>query len=437
MSSTLYLLVDFIFNILLFLIYRLFLHSSLSKKSEIEIIISSSLLLTIGVYIFEEAILYFSGLLTGIFINGAVLSVISVLFCLFCFDDKISAKIYTPVLVISLQTIFKLLYCLMVIYIVKTDLNHLFTNNTEYRIIFSLVTDSSFLTMIYIIIKIKNGSSFWILLFPLILCMAFFISFGTASNEHISDWNMHYLLVIILSIIIITTAIIILSEKIIKNNKLKTQNLIIQKEQEIYKKQIKEANSYIEEITKIKHDMKNKIFCISELISNGNTGEAVQLCDDIKTELNNTIYMFNTDNIYLNSILNVVYKKARENNIDIKVFIKTDLQYISGTDVISLLGNLCDNAIEYLSNENSDREFTVSLFEKGNNYIISVKNHIKTSVLTDNKDLKTSKENSLFHGFGLKTVNSIVKKYNGLLDISENDNMFIVNIMIGIPSTTK
>lgn len=101
------------------------------------------------------------------------------------------------------------------------------------------------------------------------------------------------------------------------------------------------------------------------------------------------------------------------------------------------MGNLCDNAIEALSKENNNREFTVSLFEKGNNYIISVKNHISSSVLTDNKDLKTSKPDSVFHGLGLKTVNSIVKKYNGILDISEEDYTFIVNIMIGIPSTTK
>ena len=298
MSSTLYLLVNFIFNTVQFLIFGLFLHSALNKKTELTVIISLSLLLTMCVYISEEAVLYFSGLLTGIVIKETVFLIAAVLFCWLCFDDKASARIYTPVLVISLQTMFKLLYCLMAIYIVKTDLNNLFTNNTEYRIIFSLVTNSSFLLMIYIINKIKNGSSFFILVFQLILCMAFFIPFGTASNEHISDWNMHYLLIIILSIIIITAAIIILSEKIIKNNQLKTQNLIIQNEREIYKKQIKEASSYIEEIAKIKHDMKNKVFCISELISNGNTDEAVRLCDDIKIELNNSTYIFNTDNIY-------------------------------------------------------------------------------------------------------------------------------------------
>lgn len=437
MSSVLYLLTNFIFNTVFFLIYRLFLHSALNKKTELTVIISSSLVLTLCVYISEEAVLHFSGLLTGILIKEVVFLITAILFCLLCFDDKVSARIYTPVLVILLQTIFKLLYCLMAIYIVKTDLNNLFTNNTEYRIIFSLVTNSSFLLMIYIINKIKNGGSFLLLFFPLILCMVFFIPFGTASNEHISDWNMHYLLIIILSVIIITAAIIILSEKIIKNNQLKTQNLIIQNEQEIYKKQIKEASGYIEEIAKIKHNMKNQIFCISELISNGNTDEAVRLCDDIKTELNNSTYIFNTDNIYLNSILNVIYKKARENNIDIKAVIKTDLKYISGTDIISLLGNLCDNAIEALCKENNNKELNISLFEKGNNYIISVKNHISSSVLTDNKDLKTSKENPLFHGFGLKTVNSIVKKYNGISDISEKDDMFIVNIMINIPSTTK
>ena len=135
--------------------------------------------------------------------------------------------------------------------------------------------------------------------------------------------------------------------------------------------------------------------------------------------------------------LNVVYKKAKEKNIDIKIVVKTNLEYIDGTDLISILGNLCDNAIEALDFLKHDRNLTVSIFEKGGNYIISVKNYVEESVLKHNKTLRTSKSDKSIHGFGLKNISDIVKKYDGILDISEEMNLFIVNIMIEIPSTTE
>ena len=52
---------------------------------------------------------------------------------------------------------------------------------------------------------------------------------------------------------------------------------------------------------------------------------------------------------------------------------------------------------------------TVSIFEKGDNYIISVKNYIEESVLARNETLKTFKSDKSFHGLGLKNVRSIVK----------------------------
>ena len=436
MSNLLYVSADLMANIILFLLCGLFLHPRVDRKKYRMIIIAAAFLMTMIAHMLEEGVLFFSGLLIGILLKEAAFFIITLLFCLSCFDSKILARIGTAVLVISLQTISKLMWYSTILYLSQLNVSHIFINSIEYRMIFSLVTEFSYSLLLYIISKIKSGSNFLVLFFPLAVYAAFFIPFGTATQEHIPYWNLRYCSVIILLIIMIAAAILVLSDKISKNNELKTQNRIIQSEQEMYRKQVAESNKYIEEIASIKHNMKNKIWCISELIKNGNTEEALELCDDINNELNRSAYRFYTDNIYLNSILNVICKKAKEKHIDIKTVIKTDLKQINGTDLISLLGNLCDNAIEALENIN-DKICMISLFEKGGCYIISVKNRIAGSVLSDNHELKTSKEDALYHGYGLKTVRSIVRKYDGILDISEEDHLFVVNIMMGIPSTTK
>lgn len=42
----------------------------------------------------------------------------------------------------------------------------------------------------------------------------------------------------------------------------------------------------------------------------------------------------------------------------------------------------------------------------------------------------TTKKDSINHGFGLKSIENIVKKYNGDLKICTNNNIFELNIIL-------
>lgn len=438
MSSLSYLLINFCICISILLIGRFFFNFRFKKSICLCSSIVFSLFFTIMSYIFEDNILFFYGLVPLIICEELFCLAIMMVFYLCFFEGKRLKKIYLVCFFILINLIFYILYYLLVLLIGDNAYN-LFVNNVEYKFIFKLVINFSFGLMVYVIYKVRKNTrkNFKILILPILIYTIVLFPLGMASNDYISTWNMHYLCIIVFSIMGVTILGIVLFEKIVKSNALKVKNLIMLKEQEMYKAQIERANVYIEEIAKIKHDMKNEIFCISEMVSNGNDIQAIQLCNNITDKLNNSTYIFHTSNIYLNSILNVVYKKAKEKNIDIKIVVKTNLEYIDGTDLISILGNLCDNAIEALDFLEHDRNLIVSMFEKGGNYIISVKNYVEESVLKHNKTLRTSKLDKSIHGFGLKNVSNIVKKYDGILDISEEMNLFIVNIMIEIPSATE
>lgn len=438
MSSLLYLLLNFFVSIATLLMGRFFFNFRFKKSICLCSSIVISLFFTIMLYIFEDSLLYFYGLLFLIICERLFHWFIMILFYLFFLQGKKSSKICLVSSIILLSLIFHMSYYLLVSFI-GSNACKLFADNAEYRLIFKLVINFSFGLMIYVICKIRKNRkrNRKILILPIFIYTVILFPLGMASNDYISTWNMDYLCIIVFSIIVVTVFGIVLFEKVVRSNELKVKNSVMQKEQEMYKSQIERSNEYIEEIAKIKHDMKNEIFCICEMISNGNNTQAIQLCNNMTEKLNKSTYIFHTGNIYLNSILNVAYKRAKERNIDIKVIVNTDLRYIDGTDLISLLGNLCDNAVEALEHLKKNRNMTVSIFEKGDNYIISVKNYIEESVLARNETLKTFKSDKSFHGLGLKNVRSIVKKYDGLLDIHEEMNLFIVNIMIDIPSITK
>ena len=304
MSSLLYLLINFSVCISILLIGRLFFNFRLKKSICLYLSVGFSSFFTIMLYIFEDSILCFYGLLPLIICEEIFCLSIVIIFYLCFFEGTIWKKIRIACFIILSNLIFHILYYLLVSLIGNNTYN-LLVNNVEYKFIFRMVINFSFGLMVYVIYKIRKDTrkNFKILTLPIFIYTIVLFPLGMASNDYISTWNMHYLCIILFSIIGVTILGIVLFEKIVRSNALKVKNLIMSKEQEMYKAQIERANSYIEEIAKIKHDMKNEIFCISEMISNGNNIQAIQLCNNITDKLNNSTYIFHTSNIYLNSIL--------------------------------------------------------------------------------------------------------------------------------------
>ena len=91
-----------------------------------------------------------------------------------------------------------------------------------------------------------------------------------------------------------------------------------------------------------------------------------------------------------------------------------------------ILGNLLDNALEAVSlvNENQFIDFGMSC-SKGM-MIIKISNPYKNAVKRENGKIVTSKEDKINHGIGLRSVNEILDKYNGMTKIDTHDNIFTI-----------
>lgn len=425
------------FPVVLTMLCGCFLSRKYSKAKTLAFIIPASALMLLADYFIGNSIIVIldCALLWRAGLRAIAFSVISVLYCLFVFKNRISQKIGIPLLINLIFLISSVLFYLFAVFVIFSDPDDLFRKNPEYITIFDLSAYFTAGFLIYIFARKKSCKKIRkdIITHTVVFCISFIVIiflFGTASNFFVEYWVRYYIEAIIFAIIIVNISVILLIEKIRKSHVLEIQNEVMQSEQEMYKAQIEQSNQYIREIAKIKHDMKNRVLCISELIESGNINEAEKLCDSLKNELEKTSYIFGTSNPYLNSILNVMYKKSKENDIDIKTVIKSSIENIDGTDLISLLGNLCDNAIEALQKIGYNRQLSISVTEKGGYYIFTVKNRIEQSVLKNNAGLHSSKSDNIYHGYGLKNVESIAKKYDGILDISEDEDMFIVSVML-------
>lgn len=100
-------------------------------------------------------------------------------------------------------------------------------------------------------------------------------------------------------------------------------------------------------------------------------------------------------------------------------------------DLCTLLGNLLDNAIEAAEQCLSENcLIEVKITNSDEKLIIQVTNSIKDSVLSENSELISTKNNPLEHGFGVSSIRLISKKYSGTVNYFEEDGILSCRVIL-------
>lgn len=99
-------------------------------------------------------------------------------------------------------------------------------------------------------------------------------------------------------------------------------------------------------------------------------------------------------------------------------------------DIVSLLVNLLDNAIEACEklDENKLIQFKLTL-EEGM-LTVSVRNPVKEPVRIEGKRIKTTKKEKSQHGFGMLNINTVVEKNGGTSILKCQDGWFYFSAVI-------
>ena len=113
--------------------------------------------------------------------------------------------------------------------------------------------------------------------------------------------------------------------------------------------------------------------------------------------------MASTNNVPLDTVLTDKSLFCTKNGIRLTYMIQgEDISFLSAADIYSLFGNALDNAIEYVL------------------------------TLTSAAIPKTTKADPYQHGFGIKSIRQIAKKYGGSVSILTDNNLFTLSILIPI-----
>ena len=177
--------------------------------------------------------------------------------------------------------------------------------------------------------------------------------------------------------------------------------------------------------------MKNELLCVQKAILDDDQEKAVATLERLTREkITNFRSYVKTQNDLVDMVLNIKLNYAKEKGILVSCLIDTDFAGFDADDLVNLLANSLDNAIESSLQQKKRKEIAIAIKNKRNYLWIEIKNAISSSVLQKNAKLLTTKANRKYHGFGTESTRNLVEKYDGGTEYYEKDGWFVLDIMM-------
>lgn len=213
---------------------------------------------------------------------------------------------------------------------------------------------------------------------------------------------------------------------------LRVVNSLIQKKQ-LEEQQVLQRRHYAalmeqqKNIRNLRHDIGNHLMTASAL-ARENASQAEAYLQKLNDEFRSMTAIDFCENPIVDSVL---YGKAAEASaagieFNVQASLSDNLN-IQEIDLVSLLANLLDNALE--AAVQAEQPFVeVNLREKAGTILIRVRNSLATNEQPNL--LHTSKRDKHSHGLGLQIVESICRKYEGSFSYQVDGNAFEVSAML-------
>lgn len=228
-----------------------------------------------------------------------------------------------------------------------------------------------------------------------------------------------------LSITIINIVSFQLYNQIISIMQERNKELVLQKQSESYLQQLKMIQADNKNISLIRHDMKNHLFMLKSLYEKGEVELYRSYFDTLLLKINKKEEVCKSGNLVVDSIINYKLRNIndREINLYIDVCIPKKLE-ISDVDMTVVLGNLLDNAVRAVKEADRKKLQITMRYNKGR-LILQIENAYKNIIKVQGK-LQTTKKEKQGHGIGLESVREVIERYDGVIQIDCEDNMFVV-----------
>lgn len=211
----------------------------------------------------------------------------------------------------------------------------------------------------------------------------------------------------------------------LQKNAIKAEHALQKQLMEQEKRQFEELKQSVQGINIKCHDLRHQI---------ANHGQFLDKKEYVR-ELSASVSVYDSYIDTGNETLDIILmdKKLRCNTLNIPFTIiaeANDLSFMAAMDIYSLFGNTIENAMEYLITVPEEKRLirmnckTVNTF-----FSIRIENYYEEKLKLENGLPVTTKKEKELHGFGMKSIEQIVKKYDGGMTIAGDNKLFSLNIV--------
>lgn len=198
------------------------------------------------------------------------------------------------------------------------------------------------------------------------------------------------------------------------------------------KEHYQNLKNHIEEVQKIRHDMKNHLHLLETYMEQGEWEKAHSYLKEIDSRQQwNHKPLINIGNDLVNAVLN-----SGLENIDPEIEFKTEgllppALKIQEFDLCTIFSNLLSNSIEACARlREHEKKILLSIHTFQNQMIISFKNPVEEDINTENLGSYSTKKDRQHHGYGIRNIVEAVDKYDGSVDFLIENNQFEVKICL-------
>ncbi len=199
--------------------------------------------------------------------------------------------------------------------------------------------------------------------------------------------------------------------------------------QRIYYKNLEASG---EEVRKMRHDLKNAFAALSGYLDKGDLETARKFLEKKTENLGRLTH--STGHPALDAVIDAKRTKAFENHIqfELKAALPQEL-LMDEMDLCIILGNALDNALDACEKMPREQaQIITDLHKSGEMLFIEIKNTFKEEPVSGSEGLVTTKRDKKNHGFGLKTMVQLTKKYDGFINYETKQGWFCLSINLNL-----
>lgn len=240
-----------------------------------------------------------------------------------------------------------------------------------------------------------------------------------------SDFILNMIIILCVSMVMLAIAIFETYQQIKRENLLQEETYAHLKSQYCRLKELYEENS------RWVHDSKHELLYIGSCLEENNVSGAYESIQGYLQKIRRTEKKVWSSFPFLDFMLNYKKKEMDQQNINFMLDIELHHIAIPEEDLVIIIGNLLDNAVEAASKcEKSRRYIKLKIHNLNKMLLLCIENSSKEMPKLKNDTIVSSKKDKGTHGWGIESVKRLVETNNGEIHFQYTEKHFQVQIMI-------